>query len=464
MTSAHIWIFFPLLCVLALWLIRNYRFAAVTVATSVCLFLALLALLLPMDEVIQVGSVNFEIASTLTILGRRIVLTSGDRPLLIMLYSLGAFWFFGAGIVQTNRYFVPMGFMMIGLLVSALAVEPFLYSAMLFELAVLASIPAAAPPGHQQRTAVMRYLVFQTLALPFILLAGWAAERVEVNPADNFLLSQAFFLLALGFAFWLAIFPFNSWVPRLVVEINPYIAGFILTLIPSVIFLLMLDFINAYSWLRNFPGLSPGLTLIGVIMVVISGMAALFQKNIARLFGYAVLFETGMELAALGLLSESGYQIFLGFFPARIISLAVLSLSIAIIHRVQGSYDYQRLAGTLQKLPFALLALTISLFSISGMPMLGNFSLRFSLFEQLSSTGLIPVVMLLTGSLLFFTGALRAISFLSLKVPVNAMRYEGFREISLLSVGALVLLILGVLPNTIIPSLFSLLDVFDKLF
>jgi len=464
MSSAYIWIIFPSLFVVVLWLIRNQRFAAVTVATSVCLFLALTALLLPIDEVVQVGSLNFEILSTFSILGRRIVLSAGDRPMLIMLYALGGFWFFGAGVVQTNRFFMPMGLMMIVLLVAALAVEPFLYAAMLFELAILASIPAAAPPGHQQRTAVMRYLVFQTFALPFMLLAGWAAERVEVNPADNFLLMQAFFLLVLGFAFWLSIFPFSFWVPRLVVEINPYIAGFILTLIPTVVFMLILDFINAYSWLRNFPDLSPSLTLIGVIMVVISGLAALFQNNLARLFSYAVLFETGMELAALSLLSEDGYKIFIGFFPARIISLAVFSLSITIISRYQRSFDYGKLAGTSQKLPFSFIAMTIAIFAISGLPLLGNFSLRLTMYEKLASVDMMATLILLSGSLLFLAGGLRAISFLAAKNTGDSMRFEVFREMSLLSIGSLALFLLGVLPRTIIPSLFDLLSVFDKLY
>ncbi len=464
MTSAYIWIIFPSLVVMLLWFIRNHRFTAVSIATSVCLFLALAALLLPIDEVVQIGSFNFEISSTFTILGRRIVLSAGDRPLLIMLYALGGFWFFGAGVVQTNRFFIPMGLLMIVLLVSALAVEPFLYAAMLFEVAILASIPAAAPPGHQQRTAVMRYLVFQTMALPFILLAGWAAERVEVNPADNFLLMQAFFLLVLGFAFWLSIFPFSSWVPRLVVEINPYIAGFILTLIPTVVFMLILDFINAYSWLRNFPDLSPGLTLIGIIMVVISGLSAVFQKNLARLFGYGVLFETGMQLAALGLLTENGYKIFIGYFPARIISLAVFALSITIISRYQQSLDYGKLSGTSQKLPFSSLAMATAIFAISGLPLLGNFSLRLSMYENMASIDNSAPLFLLLGSLLYLAGGLRAISFLAGKRFGDSMRFEGFREISLLSIGTIALFLLGILPKTIIPSLFDLLNVFDKLY
>ena len=96
---------------------------------------------------------------------------------------------------------------MIALLVAALAVEPFLFSALLIEMAVLVSVPLLSPPGHPVGKGVLRYLIFQTLAMPFILFAGWVFGGVEINPADTQLLVQSVVLMGFGFAFWLAVFP-----------------------------------------------------------------------------------------------------------------------------------------------------------------------------------------------------------------------------------------------------------------
>ena len=75
---------------------------------------------------------------------------------------------------------------------------------------------------------------------------------VESNPGDIELLAQAAVLLALGFAFLLAIFPFYTWIPLLMEEASPYAVGFVLWIFPTVALLFMLGFLDRYAWLRDF--------------------------------------------------------------------------------------------------------------------------------------------------------------------------------------------------------------------
>ena len=87
--------------------------------------------------------------------------------------------------------------------------------------------PACHPHAHTVFTArpgrgVVRFLIYQTLAMPFILLAGWLLAGVEASPGDLALTAQSAAMLGMGFAFLLAIFPLYNWVPLLIEETSPY--------------------------------------------------------------------------------------------------------------------------------------------------------------------------------------------------------------------------------------------------
>ena len=124
--------------------------------------------------------------------------------MLALIYGAAALWFFGAEAARAATRLVPMGFMIIALMVAAIAVQPFLYAALFIEMAILIAIPMLttiyAPPGK----GVLRFLIYQTLAMPFILVAGWLLAGVEASPGDLALTAQSAAMLGMGFAFLLA--------------------------------------------------------------------------------------------------------------------------------------------------------------------------------------------------------------------------------------------------------------------
>jgi NADH-quinone oxidoreductase subunit N len=385
MTAPAIWIIFPLLMASGLLLIRGRQLLKFYLGAFVSLFLAFLALVVPIGEVISVGNLTIQINPSLIVLGRQFILDQRDNTILVLTYGIGFFWFFGGLVSRPRTSFVSIGLAMLAILVAAISVDPFLFSALLIEIAVLITIPLIASPGMPAGRGVQRYLVFLTLGMPFILLAGWALGGSGANLGDPNLIISAAFLLGLGFAFLLAVFPFYTWIPLMSEEVNPYVSGFVFTALPVMIIFILLDFLNGLAIIRESDLIFLALQFCGILMIATGGIWAAFQKNIARLFGYMVIIETGFFLFAIGMKSQLGLDYFAFMILPRMIEIGLIALGLSLVIKSLGNLDSQNLASLFRRMPFAAGAITAGLFSMVGIPLLAEFSLKFELLANYSA-------------------------------------------------------------------------------
>lgn len=458
MSAPLIWVGLPLILAVVLWFLQKRERLVFWLGAGFSLVLALTAWLVPIGSVIPLGPIRLEILTTFGLLGRQFILDGGDRTFLILMYGFGTFWFFGARAANTKPSFIPFGMAILGFLVAAVAVKPFLYAALLIEVAVLLSVPLLLPTGTRVGQGVMRFVIFQTLALPFILLAGWASSGVEANPTNRQLLIQAVLLLGLGFAFWLAAFPFYSWVPLLQREAHPYAAGFLLSLLPTIVLVLGLNFLNGFTWLREYEQLKPALLVMGIIMVVTGGLWAAFQKDIRRLFGYSVIVESGFSLLALGIGGGSGLNIFASLFLPRLLALAVWSLALSTIR--ESPMDEP---GLLQRHPFAVAAILAACFSLAGFPLLAGFPVRQALFESLARVSINQAIWVFVGNAGLLLGCFRTLAVLIKPAPGEWKMAERWPEALLLGVGVVLIVLMGLFPAWFLPRMQGLLQAFERL-
>ncbi len=422
MSTPIIWAVLPAVAGLILWFLRRRASLTILVSTILCLVLALLAWLLPIGQVIRLGGLSFTIDPTLAFVGRRLVLDNQDRAFLIFIYVLCTFWFVGSAAAGVNRLFIPFSLGIVALLVSAHAVEPFLYAALLVEMAVLLAVPVLAPPGKLFGQGVLRFLIFQTLAMPFILLAGWAVAEVEANASNLTLVTMSTVFFGLGFAFWLAVFPFYTWVPLLAEQSFPYVAGFIFLLFPTTSLLIGLGFIDQFGWLRALPNLFPVIGQLGGLMVVTAGVWAAFQKDLARLIGYGVIVETGFSLLAISLSSLAGYQMFASMFLPRTIGVALWALSLSILARKARTTRFEDVQGIAQRLPFATAGLAVASLTLSGLPLLAVFPIRQVLLEELARQSLFTALWALVGGMGILFSTFRALFILAQGAALPGVR------------------------------------------
>lgn len=464
MSAPVLWIALPLLIMVVTLVISNERFNSILGGLTAAL-LSLTALLIPIDTALLIGPVSIKISSTLQILGRSLVLSPADGSLLAILYGVAALWFFGAEAAGVGKRLVPLGLGISAFLISSIAVEPFLFAATFIEIAILLAVPLVAPRDQGPSRGAIRFLVYQTLAMPFILFAGWMLAGVEASPGDLTLVLQSSALLGMGFAFLLAVFPLYSWMPLMAEDANPFVMGFLLWALPTTTVLFGLSFLDRYTWLRTTPNLAEAIQSTGILMVVTGGVWSAFQRHLGRMMAYAAVVETGYMILALSIQpSFNAIEVaFLHLIP-RGVGLAVWALSLTILARKTGSLRFASVQGMIRVYPLATISFILSQLSTAGFPLLAGFPPRLALWEGLADRSLLLALWLFIGELGLLFAAIR-----SLAVVVMAPEHTGWSwnetrvQIGMLAIGIAILLILGIFPQIARPYLDNLPLMFTHL-
>ncbi|HEY4718676.1 MAG TPA: proton-conducting transporter membrane subunit [Anaerolineales bacterium] len=408
MSSALLWIGLPVLLGVALLLYRRQDALPLFVAASVSLLLSWAAWQIPIDVVLQFGPVSLEITPSFLLFGRSFTLSDAQAPLLAFIYLVEAIWILGTKLAKPGPLFIPINLICIGLLVAALAVEPFLYAALLIALAAMLQIPLLAPAGTQG-PGVLRFLKFQIFAVPFILFTGWILSGVEASPGNLDLVARAGLLLALGFAFLLALFPFHSWLPMLGMESHPYVVGFLAFFLPSIGLIFGLGFFDRYSWLRDSSQTYLVLLLAGGLTALLGGLWAARERHLGRMLAYATMLCTGLGLQALGLGVHSS-QVFFALLLPQALAIWGWAVALSMLYRPEKTgLEIEGLQTQTQSRPLALLVLLVAVFSVAGLPLLGCFPGRVALLDGVAAASPWAAAASLIGSLGLLAGGLRLV-------------------------------------------------------
>ena len=447
MSAPILWIVVPLVVAALLLILRDERVTTIS-ASLVCVLLAVTAWLLPIDTVFTVGKLAFKISPSLEIFGRSMSLTAAEQPLLILIYGAAFVWFAVSASVHLARRLIPLGLSITAMLVASLAVQPFMYAALLIEMAVLLAVPVLSPPGQVPGRGTLRFLIFQTLAMPFILFSGWLLAGVEANPGDLTLVTQAAILLGLGFTFLLAVFPFSTWIPLLAEETPPLLAGFVFWIFPTAGLLFLTNFLERYTWLRTASVLPTVLSFAGILMVAAGGLLSAFQRQLGRIMAYAVMMETGFSLLALSLNSLTGVGLFIALFIPRLLSLVAWSFALTILQKGAPGLRFRDLKGWGRIWPFASIGVLLASLSLVGLPALAGFPIRQVLVEALirPSGGL--VVWIFLGSLGLAIAIVRTLAVLTMSP--EGMKWETRETPSqkiVFVIGWVLLFLLGLFPQ-----------------
>lgn len=405
--------------------------------------------LAPVDVALQIMGVSIKFAGEWAILGRTFVLDAASRPAVSFLYLSGAFLIGGAWMARASRYLTSVGLVMVSAIALSLLVQPFLYAAILLEIAAMGAVLVLVTDRHPKARGALRLLFLYTIAMMVILQVGRVLEIGGITTTTPVLAMRVSLSLALGFAILMAVPPFHLWLPSGAKDLNIYALAFTGILLQSAGLFLLLRFLDTYEWMRNNDALFGVISVFGVISIWFGSLAALVKREPEQILVYGMLTDFGATLLAVGVATPTSYQLALGFTGARIISLAVGALGLVNT----GSRDVSDLDGAVadrRRVDLGRLGSAVGLLSIAGMPLTVGFPGRWVLFRSLVGSDPLAAYSLV--------GAFLAIGVRGLMIltsPATAPKRErprvGRGARAFLAVGILLCVLLGLFPDLFYP-------------
>jgi len=464
MSSPLIWIIIPLIFAGVLFLTSSRRTLSIILGAIFAFFLACLAIFFPKSFILEIGMTSREVSDTFLILGRSLKIGNANLLFIAIIYFFTTAWIVGSGWFKLSKFFPSVALTISALLIAALSVEPFLYFALLIEIIVLITIPLLSPANEKTSKGVLRYLVFQALAVPFILIAGWLLTGIESAPANSPLTNQATIALIIGFLLLLAIIPFHSWLPMLGSSSHPWVTSFIFTLLPTTLFMMLITFLDRYSWLRSIPSLYPTMQLIGTLMIALGGLLVTFQNNLGKAFGYSVIIETGYSILSIGLNPLGGLNWFSMLILPRALGYWLWAFSLGKIKEIYGSLEFGDIPPLFYTYPILSSSLVVAQLSIAGIPLLASFPVKRMIWFTAAKPDLLNALWIFLGTVGILIFTIRVLmQFLKVDASPNAWKLSEKPSVAIpLAIALFFILFIGLFPHLLLPGLNEIMSAFTR--
>ena len=195
-------------------------------------------------------------------------------------------------------------------------------------------------------------------------------------------------LLVTGLGFKMAAVPFHMWAPDVYegapMPVTAYIA--VGSKVAAFALVLRLFAEGLLPAIEQWDILIAGLAAITMLF---GNLVALAQTNIKRMLAYSSVGQVGfllMGVAAMSTLASNGLMVHLVGYSAT--NLAVFFAIIAFYNQT-GKEEISDFAGLAERSPFLAAAITVSLFSLAGLPFLAGFVTKFYLFSAAAAEDLL---------------------------------------------------------------------------
>lgn len=356
--------FFP-----PIYVLRRFRVGA-WLSIGISLGLVSLALLLPRGELHH-------------LLGRPFILDDISAYILALLFGSTAFLFILSLTIPQGWTFYPLSLVILTLFSTTLMTRHLGLIAMFINLAALLSVFVIQGGRLGSVRAALRFMTMMTLAVPIFLLAAWYLDRYHLYVNDVNFLKQITFLVSLGFALWLGVFPLHGWVSLIATEAKPGITAFILITFPTVAIGCLLHLLAAFPWLIDSTLTLNIVLKVGLVTAAVGGILASVQQAFGPLTGYACLFDLGLSLVAIGLGTHEGFVIILFSLTIRALALLLIALSQGVLQSYRGGDSFSEVRGLVSQAPMATLGIAVGGLTLTGLPFTAGFVSRWTLLQAL---------------------------------------------------------------------------------
>jgi len=227
--------------------------------------------------------------------------------------------------------------------------------------------------GAERRVyAAVKFFLYTHVASMLILLAFFLlikeSGQFDMSMIDESTLTSAsliWWLLFIGFAVKMPIFPFHTWLPDAHVQapapISVLLAGVLLKM-------------GAYAMIKFVILLLPQsaqqyaiyMLVLGLVSLFFSAFLAIYQTHIKKIVAYSSISHMGLIVIAISTLSFSGLSAAVYEMIGHAFIISPLFLIAGFLHHKTGSWQMKDLGGLMQKAPYLS-----AIFVLSGLAALG---------------------------------------------------------------------------------------------
>jgi NADH-quinone oxidoreductase subunit N len=304
-------------------------------------------------------------------------------------------------------------------------------------------------------SAILLYgvsIIYGTLGTTTFEGIGQAmGSGLSVSP--HLLVGMAFILS--GLAFKIAAVPFHMWTPDVYEGAPLPITAYLAIGSKAAAFALILRLFST-SFMQSIEEWHLVIAVIAAVTMTFGNLSALAQSNIKRLLAYSSIGQVGYLLVGIAALSTAASNsIILHIIGYGLANLAAFSV-ITIFYNSTGKENVNDFAGLAKRNPFLAMVLTVSLFSLAGLPFFAGFITKFYLFIAAAKE-----------DLLWLAGIAMVNSLISLyyyliiikQMYITPVKDDGDLKISAHNSGLLIFLVLGTIIIGIYPG--PLVDIIE---
>lgn len=267
-----------------------------------------------------------------------------------------------------------------------------------------------------------------------------------LSASPNLLIGMAFILS--GLAFKIAAVPFHMWTPDVYEGAPLPVTAYLAIGSKAAAFALILRLFST-AFMQSIGEWHLIVAVIAAVTMTLGNLSALAQNNIKRLLAYSSIGQVGYLLVGIAALSAAASNsIILHIIGYGLANLAAFSV-VTIFYNSTGKEDVTDFAGLANRNPFLAMVLTVSLFSLAGLPFFAGFITKFYLFVAAAKE-----------DLLWLAGIAMVNSLISLyyyliiikQMYINPAKDDSGLKIPVHNSGLLIFLVLGTILVGIYPG------------
>ena len=278
--------------------------------------------------------------------------------------------------------------------------------------------------------------------------------------------------LAAGFGFKMAIVPFQMWAPDVYEGSPTPVAAYLSVASKAAGFAVVLRVFYtaldpeqiARDWANLF-------AVLAAVSMTVGNVMAIRQRNVKRLLGYSTIAQAGTILIGVAATLAAGKEFTLGasgvlFYLAAyaLTNLGAFFAIVAITTRT-GAEDIDSFAGMWRRSPVMALALTVCMWSLTGLPVSAGFLAKIYIFDAAVEADLFWLVIVgvlnTAISAYYYLGVVRQMFASDEEVPERPVRAPVYVQAAV-ALAALAVLVFGIVPAPLLDAAERAAQVFAR--